>query len=534
MRAFIDRMLTQLKEYFGKMSRGSKIRLAILTILVIALAIVAVVLMTRTNYKTMYTAQDQAEAGNIYNALVEMGVPVRIDGTKIMVPEERVSELQASLASQGMIGAAGPDSSIMESAAGFSVTESHAQKLYERQDAADIRNAILTSPKIQNANVIVKYGDSSPFSRPTNAKQATCSVMLTLARGATLTNQEAQTIAEHVKASVQGINYENISITDTNFNHYKVGDESMDFGSEMDSRIALQNQLSRQIQSQGEQLLTPIFGVSNVRVTPTVRLNFDRIVSEAVEFEPPVAGEMDGIVRSSSELWEAQRSNDTAEGIPGTDSNGMGTAEYPYGTLADNEYYAKAVVEKNYEINETRTVIEKEQGKIEYLSVAILINELATEDDYTGEVANLVSTGLGIMPENVTVERVPFYIDPSIEENEQAAKEYEEIERRKELTEMITKWAVILLLGIAMIILIGMIVKAAKPVPEPQPVLVDGGGYGIEYIADDEEEITDVSDEEEEEVELQTKSTGLEQIEKFIDKDPAAVAQLLRNWLTDE
>jgi flagellar biosynthesis/type III secretory pathway M-ring protein FliF/YscJ len=36
------------------------------------------------------------------------------------------------------------------------------------------------------------------------------------------------------------------------------------------------------------------------------------------------------------------------------------------------------------------------------------------------------------------------------------------------------------------------------------------------------------------EVELSTKSVGLEQIERFIDKDAGAVAQLLRNWLTDD
>lgn len=30
------------------------------------------------------------------------------------------------------------------------------------------------------------------------------------------------------------------------------------------------------------------------------------------------------------------------------------------------------------------------------------------------------------------------------------------------------------------------------------------------------------------------KSADSEQIERFVDKDPAAVAQLLRNWLTDE
>jgi len=528
-------MLTQLREYFGKMSRGNKIRLAILSAVIIILAIVTISLLTRTNYVTMYTAKDQAEAGDILTALREMNVPYKIEGTRILVPEDRVSEIQASLASHGIIGAVGLDLSIMEGAAGFSVTENHANQLYAAQRAADIRAAILTSPKIQNAIVTVNPGETSPFVHQSKAREATCSVMLTLNRGATLTNQEAQSIAEHVRRAVQGISYENISIIDNNLNHYKVGEEVKDFGTEMNSRIELQNRLIEQTKIAGEQLLMPVFGVSNVRINPTIRLNFDKVVTESVAFEPPVAGEMDGIVRSYSDLWEAQKNDGAAEGIPGTDTNAMGTVEYPYGNPEDNERYQKAIIEKNYEINEIRTIIEQAQGKIEYLSVAVVINASAVEEDYTREVANLVSAGLGIAAEHVSVERMPFYVDSSAEDAKKEQEEYEARERQKELIQTIIKWSVILLLGLALIMLIRTIFKAVKPAPEPEPVL-EAGGAGIEYIVGDDDDqrddVTDVS--QYEEVELQTKSTGVEQIERFIDKDPAAVAQLLRNWLTDE
>ena len=534
MRALFSRMLTQLKEYFGKMSKGSKIRLAVLAAVIVVLAIVVASLLGRTNYVTMYTAQDAAEAGDVFAALKDMGIPVKIQGTRILVPEDRVDELQAALSSQGVIGAGGADYSIMQGAAGFSVTEEHAKKLYELQRAADIRAAILTSPKIQNASVTVNDGETSPFFRPMNAKQATCAVMLTLAGGTTLTNQEAQTIAEYVRTSVQGISYDNITISDNNLNYYAVGDEGAGADTDLNFRMALQKRLTEQIQVAGEQLVAPIFGMSNIKVTPTVRLNFDKVVTESVEFEPPVAGELDGIIRSSSDLWEAQRNDGNAEGIPGTDSNAMGTVEYPYDSFGDNDLYGRKLNEKNYEINETKTNIEKEQGKIEYLSVAVLINTDATDDDYTAEVASLVSAGLGIDPANVTVERIPFVKDTSAEDAAKAREEQEAQLKRQELIQTIIMWVVILLLGLAFIMLIRTIVRAVKP-PPPVPEPVFAGvvpGVGIDYIAGDEEEITDVT--ENEEIELQTKSSGLEQIERFIDQDPAAVAQLLRNWLTEE
>jgi flagellar biosynthesis/type III secretory pathway M-ring protein FliF/YscJ len=106
-----------------------------------------------------------------------------------------------------------------------------------------------------------------------------------------------------------------------------------------------------------------------------------------------------------------------------------------------------------------------------------------------------------------------------------------EQERQRELIQTIIMWSVILLLGIAIITLIGVLYKASRPIPEPEPLLVDG--Y-IDYIADDEYEEEEEALPSLEDVELQKKSTGLEQIEKFIDRDASAVAQLLRNWLIEE
>ena len=530
MRAFIDKIWAQLKEYYGKMSRGSKIRLAIFSVLVIVLAIILVAILSNTNYVTMYTAQDPAEAGNVAASLKEMGVPYRVDGLSILVPDDRVSEIRIELSRQGTLGPGPLDMGIMQGAEGFSVTDAHARRLYDRQLAEDIRAMILLSPSIQNAIVVVHQGETSPFRLQTGVKAPHIAVMLSVIGGGMLTNQEAQNMAKLITGAVPGIEYENIRISDTNLNTYKVGEDVvLDFDQVMESRIALQRIYSEQIQSQVEQLLTPIFGMSNIRVTPMVRLNFDKVVRESIEFAPPVAGELDGIARSAKDIWEAARRTDLAAGIPGTDTNGLGAIEYPYGTLDDNEIYARRVEERNYEINQTTEVIERAEGKIEFLSIAVAINEDATEDDYTEQVSNLVSRGLGILPANIAVESIPFsFVDTTLEDMIKAMDEAAAQQRQRELVQLIIQWAVILLLGIMLMLLIRTIFRAIHPPPEPELLLADGG-LGIDYMADGE--ITDVTGLDEVEVQ---KPTGLEQIERFIERDPAAVAQLLRNWLSDE
>ena len=528
MREFMENILRQIREFFGKLTRKDKIRLAILSAAVIILAIVIVSLLSRTTYAILYTAKSDAEAGTVHDALLEMNEQVRVQGRTILVPEGKVDELRNRLAAQQVIESNELNYDMLNDAAGFNITESHAKQLYDRQKSLEIRAQIMKFERIQSAMVTMTSGETSPYVLSIGVKKATAAVVIETKGGAMLTNAEAQAIAETVKHNVPGIEYEDISITDTKMNHYKIGDGSVDLDTEINSRIALKNYLQQQIQEQGERIVTPIFGISNSQVTVSVTLNFDKKVTESVEFFPPIPGEEDGIVRSSSELYENQRRDGAAEGVPGTDSNAMGTLEYPYGTLADGYEYAKALIEKNYEIDETRTMIEHEQGAIQAISVSVLIDKELFSEDYSDEVTNLVSKGLGIRPEYVAVEYVPFTyhgVDYGAMIDEMNA--LQEQERRKEIIQMVLVCAVILLLGLALISLAKAIIRAVKG-PEPEElVLADGE---IDYLVDDEFE----EEEYEDDVALNTKSTALEQIERFIDKDPASVAQLLRNWLTDD
>ncbi|MCL2226416.1 MAG: hypothetical protein FWB97_02160 [Oscillospiraceae bacterium] len=536
MRAVVDRMWAQLREYMGKMSRGNKIKLAVLSLLVIILAIVTVSILTRTTFATLHTANDDAEAGMMVAALREMGVTPRVEGRRILVPEERVNELRVALAAEGIVGPAAPDLGIMAGAAGFAITDAHARELYDAQLSERVRRAILTSPQILDAHVIIRQGETSPFRAAHGVRAPHAAVMLTLRGGVMLAPMEAQAIAEYIRGAVPGISFENISITDSNLNTYRVGDAlTIDVESEMTSRIAVQNFLIEQIRMSVEQQLMPIYGVHNIRVTPSIRLNWDRVSREMIEFAPPVAGELDGIARSAHDLWEAARSAEWAMGIPGTDSNELGTGfpEYPFGPLGDGELYERRMRERNYEINQTITLIEQAQGELEFVSIAVLINAEAIEGDFSAEVADLVSTGKGIPVANVTVQHIPFsYVDTTLADMYAAWEAFQAQQRMRELVELIIQWSVILLLGILLLLLVRTIFTSTRPVPEPETVLVGAGG--VNYLADDEDEI-DADAMALDEVELQqTKLAGLEQIERFIDKDPAAVAQLLRNWLSDE
>jgi len=417
---------------------------------------------------------------------------------------------------------------------GFGVTDRHAQDINARQTASDIRTQVMQSDRITNALVVVKPGERSPFRSQLNTNQATASVMIGVRGGGSLTRSEAQTIADIVRTAIPGIEYENITISDQNLQTYRIGDDSLAPHEIFAQRELLETRLTNNLQEAVYSLLTPIFGLSNMRVQPRVILNFDVVSIEKIEFAPPVPGQLEGMLRSSESLRERSRRMLDAEGIPGTDSNNMGSIEYPWGTLDDRDMYMRNIDNHNYDINQTITLIQQQEGTIRQLSIGISINRdiEGIDEDFTAEVTDLVSKAIGASPNNISVQFLPFlYEDTSLQDMLADLEAYERAERNRALFNTILNAAVILLLGFMVMMLGRTIVRAVKPPPEPEPILAAMGPEGIDmYVGDDEDDDT----KEYEDVELNQKSPGLEQIERFIEKDAASVAQLLRNWLSDD
>lgn len=533
MRETLDRMIASLREYFSKMTPQMRRRLLILASAIIVLAIVIVAFLSRTRWVPLPGTANFVDPSAIAQTLAEIGIPTRHDGLIVLVPEGDGEAAMTHLQDRGLVSESTFSNSYMEDASGFGVSSAHAKELYDLQTGDNIRTMLLQNPRIQNAHVIVNSGETSPFRIQTNTRAATASVQVTLNDGGTLSQNEAQTIANTVRGAVPGIEYENIYISDNRLNNYSAGDGTQSLETELDMRILTENRLMEQFKARVEQLLSPIYGMENLKVQPYVKLNFDTVVINKIEFEPPIPGNEEGMLRTSEEIYERSRAWADAEGIPGTDTNGMGTAEYPYGEFGPDDYYMRDVIRLNYELNETRTAIEAERGKIEELSVTVLINsqymgEDVTPPEFTAEVIDMVSKGIGVSPMLVSVQHVPFKEANEAYERWLAEMEAEQSRQfRNWLIEQILKYGTIITLIVMVFMLIRMILKGAQPVIEEELVPAEGPG-GIDLLIDE------AVDKEYEDVDLHAKSAGLEQIERFIDKDAAAVTQLLRNWLTEE
>jgi flagellar biosynthesis/type III secretory pathway M-ring protein FliF/YscJ len=130
---------------------------------------------------------------------------------------------------------------------------------------------------------------------------------------------------------------------------------------------------------------------------------------------------------------------------------------------------------------------------------------------------------------------MPFMEDETWSAEFQAWEEHEALMRQQDLIRWIIMGGIILVIAVLFFVLVKSVINAAKP---PQPVPAEGAG--LDYLIDDDEMdsearlAAEIEAQRLMDIELQAKQAELNSIEGFIDKDPASVAQLLRNWLTDD
>ena len=554
MRKIIDSIIKSLGDFFKNLSRRDRVRLVVLAIVIIVLSIVVTSVLGRTTYATLYTGLDAAKSGEIIAELDGLGVPYKIEGTStILVDEKQVAQVRMQLATMGYGVSNGFTYDTYSSVAdGFGKTdlEKQAGLVWQTQD--DVRRQLLTMDKVRDCLVKIYIPDKSAFVLTKNDEVASASVTLDLKPGTTLSDSEVMAIASTVSAGTS-VPIESISIVDTTMKPYTIGmSNESNSATDLSNQLDLEARVRSDLETQVIALLSPVFGADKVRVSVGVRLNFDDESVHSVEFAPPVEDQLEGLVISMSELYEYS-TDSTTGGVVGTDENGLGVPEYPYGT--DDGYdYRHIARDINYEINETITEITKAKATIDDLSIAVLLDSTAIDADYTENVHNLVVNAIGVGSNYISVERLPFQtsgnFDAEIELQEAALKRMQLME----IVKLALKALVILIIVIAAISFLRTLLRGILKRDEPAliaagvPVGSIGEG-GYDYMADDDlspdmfDEF-DVDDEgrpirskrviPEIDIDLSGKSDAILQLEKFIDKDSKAIAQLLRNWLIED
>ncbi len=543
---FFKNTIGKVTDYFKNLEKGQKTRFFVFTFLAVAIVIAASVLLNQKSYTVLYSGMEAQDAGEVLSLLEEMDVDAKPQGADtILVESSKADSVRMQLASEGY-PKSGLNFDIFSNASGLGTTDMEKRVYYQFQLQENLGQVIKKMEKIDDAVVSLSLAQESAYVLSKDEKPASASVLLKLKEGAALESSEARTIAELVSKSVSGLSLDDVRIVDSNMKLYSLDEQEEPIKTAQQTyetigtQLALQKNVQDSIQKQVINLLTPVFGEGRVFAEVGVTLNFDKQKSESVEFAPPIEGGTEGLAVSMQELAESIKGDAAATGVTGMDSSGGTsiTTTYPELETDADSIYSKVSRETNLELNETRTQIDNAQGQVLDLSVGVVINSTDMEDDYSENVQNLVANAIGVELDKVSVEMMPFFQlgtdnEPDIEEAFNSQKEM-----MSQAVSAATMRTLIIAGTVVLIFLIALAAIAAlrkKPAPVMYAVNEDPGAI-VDLQAGDEDILPPA--EEEPAVEIpeisEIENTTLASLEKYIDKSPDAVVQLLRNWLSDD
>ncbi|MCT4564054.1 MAG: flagellar basal-body MS-ring/collar protein FliF [Maledivibacter sp.] len=512
----IAKIQNQLNEYFQSLDKKQKIIIGLGSFFLVLTLALSIFYISKPKYVTLYTGLELDESGKITQKLEEGNIPYKSGngGTSISVPKENLNKARMDLAIEGF-----PRNGITWDDAfnsnTLTMTNEDKRKKYLQADMNKYARIIETIDGINKAYVQLTVPDNSNFLTE-EIKQSKASILLTLKPGFRLSEQEVNGIVMLVANAVEGLEMNNVSVHDNTGK--MLNDESSDadgysINKKMDMQQAVKNRLERSLKD----FLTKIYGSDNVDIMVNVTLDFDREITDIKEFGAPVEGETIGLIRSMQELKE-EVVNTAEGGPPGTDSNSDAITEYEEIDSNDSKF-SKENRSVNYELNEIRRNIVKESGNIKDITVAIILNKKSLEngeltDEHKSRLIKLVSAAGGLETKMVEVMARDF--SSSNQENLLAISS----EDKQGLINNIPFLSVGI---IAFLFVIGAVFAAVR---------IRRRKNEVSEILDDSS--VDIDDVEEIDVDFNDKSSYKYQIEKFVDKKPDAVAQLLRSWLNED
>jgi flagellar M-ring protein FliF len=508
-----QKIRTQLNEFWQHRTAAQRIKIIISAAIIIVCAAILALYASKPDMAPLYSDLDIKDAAAIAEKLDQMKVKWKTGSvdTEILVPRKEINRLRMQLASEGL-----PQNrfSLIDAfdGAGLGTTDMERRERIRLSQEYAISQAIETIDGVEYCHVNLYIPQDSIFALNKQENQSSAGIIIKTLPGRSLSDRQIDGIVQFVSRSVKGLTKENISIIDQTGSELSVNTDSEQ------GRLLTQMEMERSVQErlQGSirEFLETVYGKNNVDVRVNLRLDFDSQVTNIVRFEPPIPGETDGLVASMEQL-EEHAVNGGRGGVPGTDSNDQQVITYAE-TESQQSKYDKVSSVINYQLNQIKEEIVTAKGRVEDLSVAVLINsssigrELNEQD--RDDLADIVAAAAGIEPGLVQIRSMPF-------DNSLTNQIAEGFERRQRFERMRLLTYIGLFVAIAIITAILIILRRKRPEAKIRSMLKT-----MQATGQDVEEINTSPAE----------NATRKQVEKFIAKKPEMAAQLVKTWIREE
>ena len=370
--------------------------------------------------RVLYSELSDGERAEVAAALDQGGIGYQIDAATgtLTVGEDDLYRARMLVASDGAL--ATPDSSaeLLDAIPLGSSRTLEGERLRNARE----RELMLTIAEIDGVEAVrvhLATPERSVFVREKTAPSA--SVMVRLARGRSLSEDQVTAVSNLVAASVPGMDAGAVRVVD------QQGKLLSSTGGRTVEGLDLQRQYEDKLRAQIAQLLIPILGEGNFSSEVQVELDMAEVTSARESFDK------DGAVRSETQSRSQQQGIGPAGGVPGVLANtpppptGL-DEEAPEGTdlAAAQTSSGESTARRPYELGRQVAVSSTSPGGVRRLSVAVAVDTGAVQNGgkpvSLQQLENLIGSAVGSLPDRgdrvtviasafapASIEDVPFY-----------------------------------------------------------------------------------------------------------------------------
>ncbi len=367
MQELVEKIYRNFATFFSGLETPRKIAFLALVGVIVATMIGIVVWASQTNYKMLYTELNREDAKQIARLLEEKNVPYQTskDGKSISIPEGMVEIWRLELAKSGVSFSGTVGYEVLDNQP-FGTTTFIQKVNKQRALEGELVKTIKYISGIEKARVHLSIPENSPF--VSEKKPPSASVVISLARGVSLTDKEIKGIASLISSSIDGMRSEDVVIIDQRGKKLSenIGDAMTQYTA---NRMALEAKLNRQYEEQIEGILGKVVGEGKVIAKVSATMDYTVSSSTETKFD----SENKAVLSEVNNSQKLTGSRPSPQGIPGARSNLPGETPQP-GIPETRNDVDKNLSTKNYNVPSKVTKSSSPAASLANISAAVMID----------------------------------------------------------------------------------------------------------------------------------------------------------------
>jgi flagellar M-ring protein FliF len=352
--------------------------------LAIALTIAIFIWSQEPNYKPLINRMQDYNAQEIVEVLQREGFEFEIDPTSqvLMVRADELHDARLKLAAASLIDDKTVGLELLDNESNLGTSHFIETARYRRGLEGELARTIASIQAVRNARVHLAIPKQSVFVR--DHRQPRASVFLELYAGALLHKDQVEAIVNLVSSSISEMDKGSVSVVDQKGNLLsKIEHDSQELLAT--KQLQYTERVEDSINSRVNSILKPVLGVENYKAEVSADIDFTIVEQSEETFNP------DLIAVRSEQLINEQKVSGDEGGIPGALSNqppGAATAPEqvnPVTGLPITPMDKRSESTRNYEVDRTLSYKQQQVGRINRLTVAVVINDKQSLNAETGE-----------------------------------------------------------------------------------------------------------------------------------------------------